>query len=90
MKEISPGAGWVTKSSPISEPAPTTTLSTPAGSPASSKTLARMSPPVTGVSLAGLMTTALPRARAGATERWDRCNGKFHGLMTPMTPIGRR
>ncbi len=90
VKEISLGTGWATKSSPISDPAPTTTDSTPSGSPASSKIRARISPPVTGVSDAGLMTTALPRARAGATDRCDRCSGKFQGLMTPTTPTGLR
>ena len=44
----------------------------------------------TGVSLAGLTTTALPSARAGAMERWVRCSGKFHGLITPTTPMALR
>src|SRR5688500_16990323 len=39
-----------------------------------------MSPPVTGVSLEGFKTTALPTATAGATERFDRCMAKSHGL----------
>jgi agmatine deiminase len=30
----------------------------------------------------------LPSANAGPTERCERCNGKFHGLMTPITPKG--
>lgn len=90
VKEIRRGTGWVTKASPISEPEPTTTDSTPAGSPASSKTRAIRVPPVTAVSDAGLRTTALPSASAGATERWDRCSGKFHGEMTPTTPTGLR
>ncbi|MNH20253.1 hypothetical protein D3C79_800140 [compost metagenome] len=90
VKVISDGVSCSTKASPISLPAPTTTLSTPAGSPASSKIRANSSPPHTGVSLAGLTTTALPSAKAGAIERWVRCRGKFHGLMTPTTPNALR
>ena len=90
VKEMSLGTGCVTKSSPISEPAPVTLPITPAGTPASSKMRAGMRPPVTGVSLAALITTALPSASAGATERMDRCNGKFQGLMIPTTPLATR
>ncbi|MNH17374.1 hypothetical protein D3C79_770430 [compost metagenome] len=90
VKVINEGSSCSTKASPISLPAPTTTLSTPAGSPASSKMRASSKPPHTGVSLAGLTTTALPSARAGAIERWVRCKGKFHGLMTPTTPKALR
>ncbi|MCY1439783.1 hypothetical protein D9M71_560330 [compost metagenome] len=90
VKEMKAGTGCSTKASPISAPAPTTTLNAPAGSPASSKIRARSRPPVTGVSLAGLTTTVLPRARAGARERAVRCSGKFHGLITPITPSGTR
>ncbi len=79
---------WVTKASPISEPGPGMTLSTPSGRPASSKIRASRMPPVTGVSLAGFSTTALPTAMAGAIERLDSWKGKFHGLMTPTTPTG--
>src|SRR5690554_7907625 len=61
VKEMKEGTGCSTKASPISEPAPTKTLSKPAGSPASSKMRANSKPPVIGVSLAGLTTTALPR-----------------------------
>ncbi len=90
VKVTRPGTGCSTKASPISLPGPTTTLNSPAGSPASSKIRASSSPPQTGVSLAGLTTTALPSARAGAMERWVRCSGKFHGLITPTTPMALR
>ena len=90
MKEIRRGMRCSTKWSPISEPAPTTTLSTPAGRPAASKMVASRRPPVSGVSEAGLSTTALPHPRAGATERMESVKGKFHGLMTPTTPSGSR
>ena len=90
VKETTRGVGCSTIASPISEPEPMTTFSRPSGSPASSKTLARSSPPVTGVSPAGLSTTALPTASAGATDRLDSCMGKFHGEMTATTPAGWR
>ena len=43
-----------------------------------------------GVVLAGLSTTVLPAARAGATLLAARVRGKFHGTMAPVTPMGRR
>jgi hypothetical protein len=45
---------------------------------------------VTGVSLAGLRTTAFPVASAGATDLLESCSGKFHGLITATTPAGCR
>lgn len=74
----------------MSDPDPTTTDSNPGGRPASSKMRASSRPPVTGVSPAGLSTTALPTASAGATDRFDSCMGKFHGEMTATTPTGSR
>ena len=46
---------------------------------------------MTGVSLAGFTTTALPAARAGATDRVERCRGQFPGLimLTPPTRLRR-
>ncbi|MCY1457335.1 hypothetical protein D9M71_746280 [compost metagenome] len=41
-----------------------------------------------GVMLAGLTITALPAANAGAMFHEAMGSGKFHGVMTPMTPIG--
>lgn len=69
VNEMRLGIGCDTNSSPICEPAPTITLSSSGGRPASSKTLAISTPPVTGVSLVGSTTTALPRASVGAIER---------------------
>ena len=43
-----------------------------------------------GVTLAGLMTTVQPAARAGAILRVAIASGKFHGVMAPQTPIGCR
>src|SRR3954466_5340837 len=55
----------------------TTTLTTPAGTPARSQTDAIASA-VSGVSVAGLITTVQPAARAGATLRVIIAAGKFH------------
>ena len=40
------------------------------------------------VSSAGLSTTALPIASAGASFQAAIDIGKFHGTMAPTTPIG--
>jgi len=45
---------------------------------------------VRGVWGAGLMTTALPAATAGASFQIAMMSGKFHGAMEPTTPTGRR
>ena len=36
------------------------------------------------------MTTVLPAANAGPIFQAAMTNGKFHGVMEPTTPIGRR
>ena len=43
---------------------------------------------VSGVISAGLSTTVLPAARAGAKPQPAMGIGKFHGTMTPTTPSG--
>ena len=45
---------------------------------------------VSGEYEAGLRTTQLPAARAGATFQQAIRNGKFHGTMSATTPIGSR
>ena len=75
--------------SPTSAP-PGSTLTDPAGTPASSKTRASTTPPQTAVRGSGFKMTALPRARAGATDRIDRISGKLKGAITPTTPAGTR
>ena len=71
---------------PASTPKPFTTLSTPAGSrsPISSISL-RIDH---GVCSAGLRTTQLPAARAGASFQTAIRIGKFHGMIWPTTPSG--
>ena len=74
---------------PTLPPGPVTTLSTPSGSPASWQSSANLSA-VSGVCDAGLMTTVLPAASAGASFQDDSRKGKFHGTMAPITPTGWR
>ena len=63
------------------------TVNTPSGSPASSASSpSRIA--VSGVSSAGLSTTVLPAASAGAKPQPAIGIGKFHGTITPTTPSG--
>ena len=55
------------------------TLSTPGGRPTSIASSANASA-VSGVYFAGLMTTVLPAASAGATFQANISSGKFHGM----------
>ncbi len=41
-----------------------------------------------GVCSAGLSTTALPPASAGASFHVAMSSGKFHGMICPTTPSG--
>ena len=43
---------------------------------------------VSGVHSAGLTSTALPAASAGAMPQDAIVIGKFHGVITPTTPSG--
>ncbi len=43
-----------------------------------------------GVNSAGLSTTQLPVASAGASFQDSSMNGVFQGVMRPATPIGLR
>ena len=47
-------------------------------------------PPTTGAFWLGLITTALPSASAGATDFRVTRKGKLNGLITVITPTGRR
>ncbi|MNI31463.1 hypothetical protein D3C73_853490 [compost metagenome] len=66
-----------------------TMFSTPLGRPASWRMATRASA-VAGVWLAGLITTVLPKARAGAAFQAGMAMGKFHGVIRPNTPTGWR
>ena len=80
-------SGWATKRSPITLPLPGRICSTPSGSPAS-RASSPMRSALSGVSSAGLTTTVLPAASAGAKPQPAMAMGKFHGTMTPTTPSG--
>ena len=69
--------------------APETTLNTPGGRSVCA-TISANSDALFGVSSLGLMTIVLPVTSAGAILRAIRKNGKFHGRMPPITPIGWR
>ena len=80
-------SGWVTKRAPTTGPSPGSTVSTCSGSPASSAS-SPIRIAVSGVSSAGLRTTVLPAASAGAIPQPATGIGKFHGTMMPTTPSG--
>ena len=62
-------------------------MNTPSGRPAASPSSASRSA-VSGVSSAGLSSTVLPAASAGAKPQPAIGIGKFHGTITPTTPSG--
>ena len=82
-------SGCSTSRWPTAPPPPWTTLTTPAGTPASVSSSTKRSPRA-GVSVAGLKTMVLPQTRAGAIFHEGIAIGKFHGVITPITPIGIR
>ena len=73
--------------SPVSAP-PGTTWNRSAGRAGASSSARRRAHPV--ASGDGLSTTALPKARAGAAFQSGMATGKFHGVISPATPRGRR
>src|SRR5512138_1068795 len=74
---------------PTTLPRPGMTLRTPAGSPASFAYSANFRSE-SDVFDAGLTTTALPHASAGAIFHTASISGKFHGVIAPTTPTGSR
>ena len=79
-------AGWPITRAPVS-PAPVTKLTTPGGRSASCRISASLSAVIEVVS-AGLRTTQLPMASAGAIFHASMRSGKFHGMTWPTTPSG--
>ena len=75
--------------SPSFDPLPVTQAMESSGSPASSKISVRLSADK-GVSLAGLISTALPAAIAGPTLWQTRLRGKLKGVIAATTPQGIR
>src|SRR5207244_8390956 len=78
-----------TRAGPTWDPRPTTRFNTPGSRPALSRTSARCQA-VSGVSSAGLSTTVLPKARAGATFHVGMATGKFQGVIKATGPSGTR
>ena len=68
-------------------PAPVTMLTTPGGRSACWQISAKSSA-VSGVVSAGLRTTVLPAASAGAIFHASISSGKFQGMTWPATPRG--
>ncbi|MNY10511.1 hypothetical protein D3C86_1434960 [compost metagenome] len=79
--------GLPVSSLPTSEAEPVTTLNTPGGIPAFSARAAKARAEY-GVCEAGLSTMVQPAARAGPALRVIIAEGKFHGVMAAVTPIG--
>src|SRR4051794_34148737 len=69
-------------------PGPVTTLKTPSGRCWLRISWSRSAQAI--ASDAGLSTTALPYASAGAAFHNGIANGKFQGVISPATPRGRR
>ncbi len=82
-------SGWWTSRSPTVPPPPFTKLNVPGGRPARDR-ISASDQALAGTSCAGLHTTALPYASAGAIFQAGIAIGKFHGVMTPITPSGSR
>ena len=80
-------SGCLTSTSPTTEPLPGTTLTMPLGTPHCSQMRASSSA-ASGVISAGLTTTALPAASAGAIFCASLAIGEFQGVIAAMTPIG--
>ena len=89
MKPTPATSGWPTSSSPTTGPGPVTKLKTPGGRSASA-THSASRPEQTAVLGAGVHTTVLPHASAGATISAGIVYGQFHGVTTATGPSGRR
>src|SRR2546423_15116244 len=80
-------SGFETSSEPVL-PAPVTMLTTPGGSSACMQISANNIAD-SGVVSAGLSTTVLPAASAGAIFPASISSGKFPGVTCPATPVAR-
>ena len=74
---------------PISAPGPCTKLTCPEGMPASSR-ISHSFAALKGVACAGLITTVLPEASAGATLCATTLSGELNEVMLHTTPRGTR
>ena len=89
MKPTACVPGLPATSSPTTAPGPVTIEKTPGGSSASTMHSASLTEHI-AVEDAGVQTTALPAASAGAMSSAGIVYGQFHGVITPMTPRGTR
>jgi hypothetical protein len=87
VKAILSTSSCLTSAAPV-RPSPVTMLTTPGGSSAWRSMSAKRSAE-SGVVSAGLSTTVLPAASAGAIFQASISSGKFHGMIWPATPTGR-
>ena len=89
MKPTATVPGLDTSSSPTTDPGPSTKLNTPGGRSASA-THEASTPEHAAVLDAGVHTTVLPAASAGATISAGIVYGQFQGVTTATGPSGRR
>ena len=89
VNEIAFTSGLVTISLPTFEPGPVTRLIAPFVTPASSSASTSRTAQ-SGARSDGFSTTALPAISAGAVFQVGMAIGKFHGVIRPTTPSGRR
>ena len=82
-------SGWPATSSPTSAPGPVTRLTAPGGRSASAMH-SMSATEITLVEDAGVQTTVLPPARAGAISSVAMVSGQFQGVITAYTPRGTR
>src|SRR3954471_13413912 len=87
VKQTSWTPACATSAAPAVSPKPCTTLNTPGGSSASASTSASLVA-VSGDHSAGLSTTVLPAASAGAIRQVESISGAFQGMISPATPTG--
>ena len=89
VKLIASTSGERTIASPTTEPRPITRLNTPGGSDVR-EMISASAHTEPGTRSAGLITTQLPNASAGAIFHAGIAIGKFQGVIMPTTPTGSR
>ena len=89
MKPTACVPGLRASSSPTTGPGPVTRLTTPGGRSASAMHSASAAA-AAEVETAGVQTTVLPAASAGAISSAGIVYGQFHGVIAATTPRGRR
>src|SRR5208283_3939962 len=89
VKLITGTSACFVSGAPAPGPSPLTRFTTPAGKPASVSTSTKWQEE-SGVSSAGFSTTVFPQTSAGIVFHDGMAMGKFHGVISPQTPIGCR